>query len=80
QLTATTIAITALGIALPYIPPLAHLFGFTPLPAKFLGILAAMTLSYLALVQFGVGEFFRPKPTSASAAPTVPSPALRPAA
>ena len=80
QLTATTIAITAFGIALPYIPPLAHLFGFTPLPAKFLGILAAMTLSYLALVQFGVGEFFRPKPTSASAAPAVPSPALRPAA
>ena len=80
QLTATTIAITAFGIALPYIPPLAHLFGFTPLPARFLGILAAMTLSYLALVQFGVGEFFKPKPTASQAAPPAPSPAPRPAA
>ena len=80
QLTCATVAITAFGIALPYIPPLAHLFGFTPLPAKFLGILGAMILSYLALVQFGVGEFFKPKPTGSPAAPQTPAPLTHPTA
>ena len=63
----TTLAVAAFGVALPYIPPLAHLFGFTPLPAKFLGILGAMILSYLALVQLGVTLFFRPKATTPAA-------------
>jgi len=80
QLVCTTAAITAFGIALPYIRPLAHLFGFTPLPAKFLGILAAMTLSYLALVQLGVAEFFKPRPAGSPTAPPAPSPVPRPAA
>ena len=39
-LLATTLACAAFGVALPYIPPLAHLFGFKPLPLTFLAILA----------------------------------------
>jgi P-type Mg2+ transporter len=35
----TTITCTVFGAAIPFIPSLAHLFGFAPLPAGFLGIL-----------------------------------------
>jgi P-type Mg2+ transporter len=58
-LLATTVACAAFGVALPYIPPLADLFGFTPLPLTFLVILGAMIVTYLALAQIGVGLFFR---------------------
>ena len=57
-LLATTLACAAFGVALPYIPPLAHLFGFRPLPLAFLAILAVMIATYLALAQFGVALFF----------------------
>jgi Mg2+-importing ATPase len=57
----TTLGCAAFGVALPYIPPLAHLFGFTPLPADFLGILVLMIATYLALAQVGVHIFFRPQ-------------------
>ena len=60
-LLATTLACAAFGVALPYIPPLAHLFGFTPLPLTFLVILGAMIVTYLALAQIGVAAFFRPQ-------------------
>jgi hypothetical protein len=56
----TTLACAAIGVALPYIPPLAHLFGFKPLPLTFLAILALMIATYLALAQIGVGLFFKP--------------------
>jgi Mg2+-importing ATPase len=58
-LLATTPACAAFGVALPYIPPLAHLFGFRPLPLAFLAILALMIATYLALAQLGVALFFR---------------------
>jgi len=48
---ATTICV-AIGVALPF-SPLAHVLGFTALPAGFLGALAAMILIYLALVELG---------------------------
>jgi P-type Mg2+ transporter len=57
----TTLACAAFGVALPYIPPLAHLFGFRPLPLAFLAILAAMIATYLVLAQFGVALFFKPQ-------------------
>ena len=38
--------------------PLAHLFGFTPLPAAFLAILTVMVMIYLALVERGKYFFF----------------------
>jgi Mg2+-importing ATPase len=55
----TTIACAVLGVALPFITPLAHLFGFTPLPAAFLGILLLMIATYLLLVDLGKRIFFR---------------------
>jgi Mg2+-importing ATPase len=57
----TTLACAAFGVALPYIPPLAHLFGFKPLSLTFLAILALMIATYLALAQIGVGLFFKPQ-------------------
>ncbi len=59
-LLATTLACAAFGVALPYIPPLAHLFGFEPLPLTFLAILAVMIATYLVLAQIGVALFFKP--------------------
>ena len=60
-LLATTLACAAFGVAIPYIPPLAHLFGFRPLPLTFLAILAVMIVTYLALAQIGVALFFKPQ-------------------
>ncbi len=56
-----TLACAGFGVALPYIPPLAHLFGFQPLPLTFLAILAGMIATYLVLAQFGVALFFKPQ-------------------
>jgi Mg2+-importing ATPase len=69
-----TVAVACLGVLLPFIPPVAHAFGFTPLPAAFLGILMLMIGSYLLLVEFGQAALLpvgaRPcstgSPTSAS--------------
>jgi Mg2+-importing ATPase len=46
----TTIAIVIVGAALPF-SPLAHLLGFTPLPASFFAFLAGVTVTYLLLVE-----------------------------
>jgi Mg2+-importing ATPase len=56
-----TLACAAFGVALPYIPSLAHLFGFKPLPFTFLAILVLMIATYLALAQIGVALFFKPQ-------------------
>lgn len=56
-LTAGTIASVAVGLILPF-TPLGGWFGFTPLPAGFLVILAAMVVIYLALVEIGKSFFF----------------------
>lgn len=57
-LLATTLACSGVGVVLPY-SPLADLFGFEPLPAAFLGALALMVVTYLALVEAGKYLFFR---------------------
>ncbi len=54
-----TLGCAALGVAIPYIPPIAHLLGFEPLPASFLAVLAGMIITYLALAQLGVALFFK---------------------
>jgi Mg2+-importing ATPase len=56
-LTAGTLGSAAVGLGLPF-TPLAHLFGFTPLPAAFLAILGVMVVIYLALVELGKYFFF----------------------
>jgi Mg2+-importing ATPase len=55
-----TLACAATGVALPFIGPLARLFGFRPLPLTFLAVLAGMIITYLALAQLGVALFFKP--------------------
>jgi len=57
-LSAGTIAVVCVGLLLPY-SPIASWFGFSPLPAAFLGILAAMVVVYLVLVEAGKSFFFR---------------------
>ena len=49
-LTITTVAIVAIGIALPA-TPLAPLLGFSPLPARFFMLLVGAVVAYLALVE-----------------------------
>jgi len=49
-LTATCLAVVAIGIYLPF-SPLAGLLGFTPLPATFFAFLAVATATYLLLVE-----------------------------
>ena len=56
-----TLGCATLGVAIPYIGPVAHLFGFEPLPLSFLAVLAVMIATYLALSQLGVALFFRPQ-------------------
>jgi Mg2+-importing ATPase len=54
----TTIAVVLVGVALPY-SPVAHALGFRSLPPLFLGILVAMTATYLALAEIGKAYFYR---------------------
>lgn len=49
-LTATTLTVAAIGIALPF-SPLSAILGFTPLPADYFAFLAAATVTYLMLVE-----------------------------
>ncbi len=49
-LTATTVAIAAIGVALPW-TPLATALGLTPLPGAYVVFLVAASAAYLALVE-----------------------------
>ena len=63
-LLATTIAVVLIGLALPF-TPVAHQLGFRSLPWLFLGILAAMTATYLVLAEIGKSYFYRHSARSA---------------
>ncbi len=56
-LAVTSIAVATLGAVLPF-TPLGTYFGFTPLPAKFYLILAAMVVTYLLMVEFAKKAFY----------------------
>ena len=49
-LTATCLAVVAIGLYLPF-SPLAHVLGFTPLPVAYFAFLAVATAAYLLLVE-----------------------------
>jgi P-type Mg2+ transporter len=51
----------AAGVALPF-TPLADWLGFTPLPPLFFGVLVAMILTYLGLVEIVKGFYYRRYP------------------
>ena len=58
-----TLTCAGMGFVLPYIPPVAHLFGFEALPASFLLIVVAFVAAYLTLAEIGKARFFRaPRP------------------
>lgn len=47
------------AIALPYLSPVAKLFGFTPLPPIFLAYLAGIVGLYVFTAEFAKAEFYR---------------------
>jgi Mg2+-importing ATPase len=57
-LMATSLAMVSLGAILPF-TPLGTYFGFVAPPALFYGILAAMTVTYLAIVEVAKRGFYR---------------------
>ena len=56
-LTAATVLVVAVGVALPYTRAAAF-FGFSPLPLPFLAILAVMIITYIGLVELGKSLFY----------------------
>jgi Mg2+-importing ATPase len=74
-LLATTLAVAAVGIALPF-TPLASLLGFRSLPPLFLAILLGMIATYLALAELGKAWFFR-RARSPLGAIGLPEPVVR---
>ncbi len=57
-LTATSLAVVAIAVVLPFTPIGAH-FGFVPPPARFYFILGAMVLVYLCAVELAKRGFYR---------------------
>jgi Mg2+-importing ATPase len=70
-LTVATMICVAIGVLLPF-SPLAHVLGFTALPAGFLAALAAMILVYLVLVELGKRRFYRVRPRGPAIARRLP--------
>jgi Mg2+-importing ATPase len=58
SLTATTLLIVAIGLALP-VTPMAAILGFTRLPGSYLMFLIVVTISYLALVDVAKRQLAR---------------------
>ncbi|MFI4977275.1 MAG: magnesium-translocating P-type ATPase [Solirubrobacterales bacterium] len=56
-----TMICVAVGVLLPF-SPLAHVLGFTALPASFLAALVAMIIAYLVLIELGKRRFYRIQP------------------
>jgi len=56
-LVVATVAVVAVGIALPY-SPLAGALGFQPLPMAFLAVVIGLVLVYLLLVEAAKHHFF----------------------
>lgn len=56
-LLASTVAMVALTLALPYLPRMA-LFGFVPLPAPIMLAMVGLTLAYVAAVEVGKRFFY----------------------
>jgi Mg2+-importing ATPase len=57
-LVATTASVTLVGASLPFWP-IGGFLGFTPLPAKFFGVIAILVIVYIVLVDATKRWFFR---------------------
>ena len=56
-LIAATLAVVAVGVALPF-SPLGPLLGFTPLPVVFFLVLIALVVVYLILIEIAKKSFY----------------------
>jgi Mg2+-importing ATPase len=64
-----TLSCAGAGVLIPYLPPIARLLGFRPLPVSFLAIVLVFIVIYLTLAEIGKARFFRtPAPTLAPVA------------
>ena len=57
-LLATTVAVLAVTLALPYLP-FSSIFGFVPLPASLLAAMIGLTIAYVFAVEAGKKWFYR---------------------
>ncbi|MBL8662787.1 MAG: cation transporting ATPase C-terminal domain-containing protein, partial [Candidatus Odyssella sp.] len=55
----TTVAVGAITFALPYLPPVAALFGFVPLPPAVLAAMIAVVAAYVAATEAAKAWFYR---------------------
>jgi Mg2+-importing ATPase len=60
-LAVATVVCVTIGLLLPF-SPLAHVLGFTALPASFLAAVVAMIIVYLVLVELGKRRFYGVRP------------------
>jgi Mg2+-importing ATPase len=58
----TTVAVAALTLAIPYMPPLAALFGFVPMSGGLLGAMVLIVVAYVAATEAAKVRFFRKRP------------------
>ena len=58
-LLATSLAVTAFTIALPYVPGVAGVLGLVPLPAAIVAALVAITLAYVAAAELVKRSFYQ---------------------
>ncbi len=56
----STLAVTLLAFALPWVGPVASLFGFVPLPAGLAATMVALVAAYLAVNEIAKRRFYRP--------------------
>jgi len=52
-----TLAVAALAVALPFIGPLARIFGLVALPAGLLSVVLAVVAVYCAATEWAKGRF-----------------------
>jgi Mg2+-importing ATPase len=64
-----TLACVAIGTAIPFVRPFADALSFTAPPLDFLGVLVAMVVTYIGLVEVAKRRFFRPVPVRRPLAP-----------
>ena len=55
----STIAVAVVAVAVPYLPIIAPMFGFVPLPATLMATLLAITAAYVVANEFAKREFHR---------------------
>jgi P-type Mg2+ transporter len=55
----TTLAVAVLAVALPFIAPAAHLFGFVALPLSLVATLMAIVLAYIVTTEAAKHWFWR---------------------